>query len=149
MCRAGVTLEEAFEAGRPELEAIFHRIHDHVSQLPDGELIVDPLDAGIMFKNGPMFCMLRSMKKWVAVQFVLARKLESSRLSRKVSPFQGKFPHVVNVDDVEMIDDEFLDWITEAFYFKTPGLRPDDIGEQGGDGMVPDDLDPDEMDLDL
>lgn len=51
-----------------------------------------------------------------AVGFFLRRRLTSARLSRKVVDYQGKYFHVVNVNDASIVDDELLEWLTEAFH---------------------------------
>ncbi len=99
MCAPGMTLEEYFAQAQPWEEPIFEVVEQHLSALAGDDLIIDPITMGIMFKHGPMVCELRSMKKWVALGFVLDRRLSSSRLSRKVIDYQGKFFHVINVDD--------------------------------------------------
>ena len=135
MCQPGLTLDEHFATARPEAEPIFHVVNAHLETL-DGDLIVDPLDKKILLKNGPTFATLDSMTKWVALGFTLRRKLTSKRLSRKVSEMSGRFYHVMNLTDPQQVDDEVLEWLTEAFY---KGEVPD----TGGDSMVPDDIDED------
>ena len=135
MCAPGLTLAEYFADARPEAEPIFHRINDRFETL-DGDLIVDPLAKKILFKNGPTVCILESMTKWVAIGFTLRRRLTSNRLSRKVVDYQGKYYHVLNLTDPDQVDDELLDWLTDAFY------RGDPPGD-GADPMVPDDIDED------
>lgn len=135
LCRPGLTLEEFFTTARPEAEPIFRRINDHLETL-DGDLIVDPLSKKILFKNGPTVCILESMTKWVAIGFTLHRRLSTTRLSRKVTDYQGKYHHVVNLTDPQQVDDELLDWLTEAFHRGDPPSG-------GADPMVPDDIDED------
>ena len=133
MCAPGLTLEEFFAGARPEAEPIFRVIDDHLRTL-DGDLIVDPLAKKILFKNGPTIAMLETMTKWVAIGFSLRRRLESGRLSRKVTDYQGRYYHVVNLTSAEQVDDELLEWLTEAFH-------QDDPPGDGTDPLVPDDID--------
>lgn len=135
MCRPGKTLDEFFSTARPEAEPIFHAINARLLTL-DGDLIVDPLDKKILFKNGPTIAILDSMTKWVAVGFTLRRKVTSDRFSRKVSDYGGKYHHVVNLTGPEQVDDELLDWLTEAFY-------KGDVPTEDEGSMVPDDIDED------
>ena len=138
MCAPGLTLDEFFETAKPWEQPIFEKVHACLSALPDNDdLIVDPIDVGIMFKHGPMVCMLRSMTKWTALGFSLRRQLTSSKLSRKVVEYQGKFYHVINVTDPDQIDDEVLEWLEEAFYAPVGGPP------SNASGMVPDDVDED------
>jgi hypothetical protein len=135
MCQPGLTLAEHFAGARPDAEPIFRVVNAHLETL-DGDLIVDPLEKKILFKNGPTIAILDSMTKWVALGFTLRRKVTSKRFSRKVSEMSGRFHHVMNLTDPEQIDEEVLAWLTEAFY---KGEVPD----ADGDSMVPDDIDED------
>ena len=136
MCAPAITLDEYFTGARPEAEPIFRRIDQHLQTL-DGDLIVDPVNAKkILFKNGPTFAILESMTKWVALGITLRRKLESGRLSRKVIDYQGKYHHVINLTGPELVDDEVLEWLTEAFHQGEPPAT-------GGDPLIPDDIDDD------
>jgi len=135
MCTPGLTLEEHFASARPEAEPIFTIVNDHLETL-EGDLIVDPLSKKILFKNGPTIAILESMTKWVALGFTLRRRVASKRFSRKVVDYQGKFYHVINLTSPDEVDDEVLEWLTEAFY-------KGDVPSEGVDPMVPDDIDDD------
>ena len=128
-CSPGFTIDDYFATAKPWERAIFDRVADHLEGL--GDVIVDPISIGILFKNGPVFCQLRAMKRWTALGFSLDRRLTSARISRKVVEYHGKYFHVVNVDDPAQIDDEVLGWLTEAYRLYGGGSDP----------MVPDDVD--------
>lgn len=148
MCSPGMTLDEYFATASEWERPIFDKVSAHLEGL--GDVIIDPIAMGIMFKNGPMLCELRAMKKWTAVGFFLRRRLTSGRLSRKVVDYQGKFFHVINVSEPDKIDDELLTWLTEAFHVaggdNEAAAR---AAANGGNGaqhhddttMVPDDID--------
>lgn len=140
MCTPGLTID-AFLDGAPEFVApVFRRVHEHLLSIDEEGLIVDPLAKKVLFKNGPTFCILDVKTKWVAIGFTLRRKLESARLSRKTADYGGKFHHVVNVDDPDLIDDEFESWLTEAFHHGVE-RSSDDAMASGSDPMIPDDID--------
>jgi hypothetical protein len=63
-----------FETAQPWERPIFDVVAAHLEG--QGEVIVDPIAMGIQFKNGPVFCMLRAMKRWTALGFSLRRRLE-------------------------------------------------------------------------
>ena len=136
MCEPGLTLTQWFTTARPEAEPIVAVLRDHLETL-DGDLIVDPLlNKKILFKNGPTIAIIESMTKWVALGLTLRRKIDSTRMSRKIVDYQGRYYHVFNLTSPEQVDDQLLEWVTEAFYKGNP---PSD----GADGMVPDDIDDD------
>lgn len=135
VCEPGLTLDEWLGEALPVAKPVVERVLDHLRPVDSGgDLIVDPIPSVILLKNGPVFCTIRNMTKWVAVGFYLRRRLESPRLSRKVQSHGGRHFHVVNVDDEAEIDDELLGWVGEAF----TGPDPE---SPGADPMVPDDVD--------
>ena len=138
MCRPGTTIDELASRSIDTFRPVYDRVHEHLVAVDadhDGELIVDPLDRLVQFKNGPVFAMIRPMTKWSAVGFQLLRRLESPRLSRKVQDNASRFFHTVNVADPDEVDDELLGWLTEAYDSASPGSAA------SSDPMVPDDID--------
>ncbi len=55
------------------------------------------------------------MTKWIAVGFVLHRKVDSDRFSRNVTGEGGRWFHVVNVRSPDEVDGQLCAWITEAY----------------------------------
>jgi hypothetical protein len=135
MCQPGLTLDEFFADAHPDAKPIFDAIAPRLKSL-DGDLIIDPVrNRKILFKNGPTFLILESKTRWVALGFTLRRKLDSPRLSRKVAEYQGnRYHHVVNLAGAADVDEQLLDWLTEAFY-------RDELPSPGCDSMIPDDID--------
>lgn len=146
-CEPAISLNDYFASARPFEEPIFDAVHAGIGQLEG--LIVDPIGIGILLKNGPMFAELRPKTKWTALGFSLGRKLDTTRLSRKVADYGKKHFHVINIVDPEQIDDEIVEWLTEAYHLAGGtlahyhrGTGSDTSDEtSGGDGMVPDDID--------
>lgn len=116
-----MSIDEFFAHGDARERPIFDAVMDHLDQL--GPVVVDPVQVGILFKNGPVFAELRPMTRWVALTFFLPVELDHPRLSRKVVPAGGKgrrFYHVINIADAGEIDDQVLDWLTEAYLAVEP-----------------------------
>lgn len=115
-CAPARSLEEYFASAQERERPIFDVVHRHLEAI--GPLDVDAVQIGILFKNGPVFAELRPKKKWVALTFKLPVKLTSRRFSRKVIPTGsngGRYYHVINVHEAGDIDEEVLDWLTEAY----------------------------------
>lgn len=109
-----MSIDEYFETG-PEFERpIFEAVQDHLQSL-DADIWFEPVSVGIFFKRRTSFVQLRTKTKWVALCFNLGRKLESTRISRKVVEHSGRYYHVVNVKLPAEIDDEIREWLTEAW----------------------------------
>ena len=111
-----MTIDEFFTTSHERERPIFDVVSAHLEGL--GSVVVEAVQVGIFFKNGPMFAELRPMKKWMALTFLHPTKLDSTRFSRKVVRAGGngsRFYHVINVANVEQIDQPVLDWLTEAY----------------------------------
>ena len=143
MCDPGLTVEAFLSVAPSFVAPVFHVVHAHLRSVDDeigGDLIVDPLAKKVLFKNGPTFCIVDIKTKWVAVGFSLRRSLQTGRLSRKTAHYGERHYHVINVTDPAIIDDEFLEWLTEAYHHGAPG-RGKAAQSSDVDPMVPDDID--------
>ena len=109
-----MSVEEFFETGPDFERPIFEAVLAHLRSI-DPDIWYEPVSVGIFFKRRTRFVSLRTTSKWIAVGFSLRRRVTSGRLSRKVVEHGGRFHHVVNVRDAAEIDDQLLDWITEAW----------------------------------
>lgn len=115
-CAPAMGLEEYFATGPDFERPVYDAVQAHLDTL-DGEApYVEPVSVGLFFKHGSRtFLQLRPMAKWVAVGFVLHRRLESDRLSRKVTGEGSRWYHTVNVRSPEQVDGRLRAWITEAY----------------------------------
>lgn len=118
-CAPALSIEEYFETGPTFERDIFEVIRDHMQTL-DADIWFEPVSVGIFFKRRTSFLQLRTKTKWVAVCFNLSRKLTSTRIARKVIEHSGRYYHVVNIRDAAEIDEQLLDWLTEAYELDAP-----------------------------
>jgi len=81
----------------------------------------------------------------MALGFWLPQTVRSDRFSRKVHEAKNKSFHVMNVEHPDQVDADVLEWLTEAYHLAGGTLsawrRRGSVEEDGGDGMVPDDVD--------
>ena len=143
MCSPGLTVQQFLVDAPTFVSPIFRAVNDHLQSVDGkdgGELIVDPLPCKVLFKNGPTFCIVDVKRKWVAIGFSLRRSLETDRLSRRTAGYGDRFYHVINVDDPELLDDEFRVWLTEAYHHGAGG-RGAVPKASNFDPMMPDDID--------
>ena len=112
-CAPALPIEEYFATGPPHERPVYDAVRAHLDTLDD--VYTEPVSVGIFFKRSRTFAQLRPMQKWVALSFILPRKLEHARLSRKVIGDGGRYYHVVNVRSPDEIDDTVRGWLTEAY----------------------------------
>jgi hypothetical protein len=120
-CAPALTLEEYFATGPAFERPVFEVVRAHLEGL--GPIDVEPVSVGIFFKRRRTVVQLRPMTRWVAVGFILGRRLESPRLSRKVIGSGARWWHVVNVREPSEVDDELRSWLAEAYLADGPAPR--------------------------
>jgi hypothetical protein len=108
-----MTVEEYFRTGPPFERPVFEAVRAHLEAL--GPVHVEAVSVGIFFKRRRVVVQLRPMVRWVAVGFIVPRRLEAPRLARRPSGSGTRWWHVVNVREPDEVDDELRAWLTEAY----------------------------------
>lgn len=112
-CAPAMSLEEYFSTGPEHERPVCEAVIAFLGGL--GPLHVEPVSVGIFLKRSSTFAQLRPMTRWVALSFVLPRKLEHPRLARKVYSSGSRHHHVVNLRSADEVDDVVRGWLTEAY----------------------------------
>lgn len=112
-CAPALTIEEYFTTGPPHERPVYEAVRSHLDTLPD--VYTEPVSVGIFFKRSRTFAQLRPMQRWVALGFILSRRLDHDRLPRKVVSEGNRYWHVVNLKSPDEVDDLIRDWLTEAY----------------------------------
>ncbi len=102
-----MTIEAYFSTGPAHERPVFEAVRAHLDTFED--VHTEPVSVGIFFKRARIFAQLRPMQKWVALGFVLPRKLDDPRLARKVLRAGSRFYHVVNLGG------PVRGWLAEAY----------------------------------
>ena len=109
-----MSVEEYFATGPERERPIFEAVMRHMRTV--GPVHVEPVSVGIFLKRARTFAELRPMTQWVALSFLLPRRVRHRTMTRKVLTAQaGGYYHVVNLRGPEDLDDEILGWLTEAY----------------------------------
>lgn len=108
-----MSLEEYFSTGPPFERPVFDAVMAGLRDV--GAIHVEPVSVGIFLKRSRTFAELRPMTKWVAVSFSLERTVRSRRIARKVIEAGPRKFHVVNVRTPDEVDEQLVDWLTEAY----------------------------------
>lgn len=113
VCAPATSVDEYF-AGRPLSEReTFEAVRGHLESL--GDVIVEPVSIGILFKRGRTFAELRPMKRWLALNFGLSRRLSHPRITRTTPLPGGGAWHGTRVTAAAEIDGEVQLWLTESY----------------------------------
>ncbi len=116
-CAPALSLDEYFSTGPPWERPVYDAVQAHLDTIQGDPPYVEPVSVGLFCKHGSRtFLQLRPMTKWVAIGFVLHRKIDHPRLARKVVGEGTRWYHVVNVRDPDEVDGQLRGWITEAYH---------------------------------
>ena len=108
-----MTVEEYFRTGPAHERPVFDAVMRHLDQL--GPVHVEPVSVGIFLKRVGKVAELRPMQKWVALSFTLPRQVRHRTITRRVTPYGGRYFHVANLATPDDFDDELAGWLTEAY----------------------------------
>ncbi len=121
-CAPALSIEEYFATGPDFERPIYEAVQAHLDTIPGDPTYVEPVSVGLFCKHGSRtFLQLRTKTRWIAVGFVLHRKVESDRFSRKVTGEGSRWFHVVNVRTPDEVDEQLCEWITEAYWAADDG----------------------------
>lgn len=105
---------DTYYASRPPAEReIFEAVREHFESL--GQVIVEPVSIGILFKTLRTIAELRPMTKWVSLSFGLDRRAEHPCITRTTRGSGSGTWHGVRIFAPQDIDDTVRAWLTEAY----------------------------------
>jgi hypothetical protein len=108
-----MVLEEYFGTGPGWERPIFEAVMAHLSTL--GPLHVEPVSVGIFIKKSGTFVELRPMARWVALSFMVPRRIQHPRIARKPIASGALTYHVVNLRGPEDVDGTVRAWLSESY----------------------------------
>jgi hypothetical protein len=108
-----MTLEDYFSTGPARERPIFEAVRRHLETI--GPLHVEPVSVGIFLKRSRGFAELRPRRDWVALSFSLPYRAQHRLITRKVIAYGPGYFHVVNLRGPEDLDQQILQWLTEAY----------------------------------
>ena len=108
-----MSIEEYFSTGPPHERPVFDAVMTHLADV--GPVVVEPVSVGIFLKRARTFAELRPMQRWVALSFSLPRRVRHRLIVRKPIAYGAGYFHVANVAHPDELDEELLDFVTEAY----------------------------------
>ena len=108
-----MTEEEYFATGPAHERPVFEGVRAHLETL--GPVHIEFVSVGILLKHDRSFAELRPMTRWVALWLLLPRPVRHRLITRKVTPYHGRYVHVVNLAHPDDLDDDLRGLLTEAY----------------------------------
>ena len=98
--------------------AIADAVIDHLTDL--GDIAVDPVEVGILVKRSRTFVEMRPVRADLRLSMLHSRPIDDPRLVRRVQVSNSRFAHFVDLACADDVDDQVVDWLTEAFFDSPP-----------------------------
>jgi hypothetical protein len=115
VCVPGCTVEESF-AGRPQVyRELYEAIVGYLRTL--GPVHADAVKVGVFLKRDRKLAEVRPMARSLSLELVLPRKLDHPRVHRSVDIAAGRTWNTIRLRQLEEVDEELRDWLTEAYDF--------------------------------
>jgi hypothetical protein len=114
VCVPGNTVDRTFSGRQPVQREIYGVIIEHLRTL--GPVHEDAVQVGVFLKRESKLAEVRPMARSLSLNLVLPRHLTSPRVLRQMPISAGRVWHVVRLTSVAEVDDEVLDWLTEAYH---------------------------------
>ena len=112
-CAPGLTLDDYLERQPPQWHATYRAALAVFEEI--GDLIIEPVDVGILVKRRGTFAELRQKSKAVELSFKLNRTLDHPRIRRVLKSSIHRRAHFVWLTAPGDVDDEVREWIVEAW----------------------------------
>jgi hypothetical protein len=123
--RAGDGDRRLVRRRNPLDRAIYDAVADVIAaELPDGEVEIEALGVGVMFKRARTFAELRPRRRGLALSLVLDELLVSTRVTRTLKMQRAtRAGYVVPLMSPGDVDDELAAWIVRSFEDAAPRRR--------------------------
>lgn len=112
-CAPGLTLDEYLERQPAEWHPVYRAVLALFGEID--EVVIEPVDVGILVKRRGTFCELRPKKRAVELSFKLTRTLDHPRIRRTVKSSVHRRAHFVWLTSPEDVDEQVREWLVEAW----------------------------------
>jgi hypothetical protein len=112
-CITGNSVDATF-AGRPVVQReIYDTVIEHLGTL--GPVHEDAVQVGVFLKAERKLAELRPKARWLSLELVLGRTVDSGRVSRVLRISADRVVHVIKLISLGDVDDQLRQWLTEAY----------------------------------
>ena len=85
----------------------------HLSTL--GPIHVDAVAIGVFLKHDRKLAEVRPKARCLSLELVLPRTVQDPRIARTLRIAGDRAVHILKLTSVDDVDDQLLDWLTEAY----------------------------------
>jgi hypothetical protein len=108
-----MTVDECFAPWPPVYRDIYDALTDFMSTL--GTVHADVVKVGVFLKRQRKIAEIRPKARSLSLDLILPRRVDDPRISRTIPISADRIAHMVKLTKLEDLDDQLLDWLTEAY----------------------------------
>jgi hypothetical protein len=112
-CIPGGSVDDTFRSRPPEQRQIYDAIAAHLKTL--GRVHADAVQVGVFLKTDRKLAELRPKSKWLSCNLYLPHAIDDPRVARTIQLSYERYVNEVKLRTVDDVDDQLLEWLTEAF----------------------------------
>ncbi len=110
-------VEDHFRQRPAALRRLFDRLLEETERF--GPVRTDPVRNSINLASRYHFAVVYVLKESMKLEFLLNRELHDPRIERTIRLGEDSYSHFVKVRSEEEIDDQLLNWLSEAYHLKS------------------------------
>lgn len=110
-----VEREEIFERKEPHLLDLYLELFRQIEKIGPFQETRSRKTLTLYTPAGRSFLCVQPKRKWLDLWFNLERHIDEFPVFKMVQPSKKKFAHFIRIDEMEDIEQIWLDWIAEAY----------------------------------
>lgn len=113
-CAPALSLDDYFATGPERERPVFEAVWAHLDDL--GDVRVEAVSVGILFKRRRTFAELRPRTRWVDLGLMLPHRVKHPRVTRYATTQSGLLTqHGIRLVTPEDVDDQVREWLTQSW----------------------------------
>ena len=116
-CVPGITVDDLLARHPAWVGEIYGAVIEHLSSL--GPIHEDAVNVGIFLKSDSKIAEFRPRVRSVLLSLYLPHEVTDDRIARTLPTAADRVVHMIKLTDVDQVDDQLREWMTEAYDFNT------------------------------
>jgi hypothetical protein len=108
-----MSIDAYFATGAEFERPVFDAVEQHLRNV--GDVHIEPLSVGIMFKRARTFAELRPKRDRVVLSILLSRPLQHPRITKTWHGTGSRWAFFIDLREPADVDEDVKDWLTEAY----------------------------------
>jgi Domain of unknown function (DUF5655) len=117
VCVPGITLDQLLARHPRWVREIYDAVIAHLRTI--GPVHEDAVNVGVFLKSDRKIAEFRPRVRSVLLSLYLPYELNDPRFTRTLPVAADRIVHMINLTNVDQVDDQLREWLSEAYDFNT------------------------------